>query len=259
MKRHGNLRSFLCGVLTSVLILSLTGTALASTLVNKELYFNNIKIRLNGTELQPKDANGKAVEPFIIDGTTYLPVRAVGEALGLNVSWDGATQTVILGNDAEKGQPAIWLDQLTSFEGKSYSYETNDINRADYKDGLANDGSHYDRIWYPLEEDYKERVTYLLKGQYSRFTGTFFLRENCKDGTNTDYNSAQMEIYLDDTLVFTSKELKPGSMPQDFSIDVSNAYKMEIRYSKVMETSYAARYSHQPQYTPIGDAALWTD
>ena len=61
-----------------------------------ELHYNNIKIMLNGKELAPKDANGNAVEPFIIDGTTYLPVRGVASALGLDVSWDGATQTVFI-------------------------------------------------------------------------------------------------------------------------------------------------------------------
>lgn len=36
------------------------------------------------------------MEPFILDGTTYLPVRAVAGALGLGVGWDDATSTVTL-------------------------------------------------------------------------------------------------------------------------------------------------------------------
>lgn len=61
-----------------------------------ELFYNDIKISLNGQDVQPKDANGSYVEPFIINGTTYLPVRAVANALGVNVDWDGNTNTVIL-------------------------------------------------------------------------------------------------------------------------------------------------------------------
>ncbi|MGN0182980.1 MAG: DUF1961 family protein [Candidatus Ornithomonoglobus sp.] len=53
-----------------------------------------ISILINGNKLIPKDANGNIVEPFLQDGTTYLPIRAVSEALGKNVSWDGDTQTV---------------------------------------------------------------------------------------------------------------------------------------------------------------------
>lgn len=53
-----------------------------------------ISILINGNKLIPKDADGNIVEPFLKDGTTYLPIRAVSEALGKNVSWDDDTKTV---------------------------------------------------------------------------------------------------------------------------------------------------------------------
>lgn len=59
--------------------------------------YSNIQLVVDGVKVTPKDANGKTVEPFIYDGTTYLPVRAVGDALGKQVTWDGASQTVYLG------------------------------------------------------------------------------------------------------------------------------------------------------------------
>ena len=46
--------------------------------------------------IEPKDVNGNVVEPFIIDGTTYLPVRAICNALGLKVNWNSETNTVEL-------------------------------------------------------------------------------------------------------------------------------------------------------------------
>ena len=61
-----------------------------------ELFYNNIKIMLNGKEVVPTDGNGNTIEPFIIDGTTYLPVRGVASALGLDVGWDAETSTVVL-------------------------------------------------------------------------------------------------------------------------------------------------------------------
>ena len=63
-----------------------------------ELIYDNIKIVINGQEIQPKDASGNYVEPFTINGTTYLPVRAVASALSISVDWDGNTNTVILSN-----------------------------------------------------------------------------------------------------------------------------------------------------------------
>jgi hypothetical protein len=38
--------------------------------------------------------SGASVEPFIINGTTYLPVRAVAEALGMEVRWDNTAKSV---------------------------------------------------------------------------------------------------------------------------------------------------------------------
>ena len=82
-----------------------------------ELAFRDIKISLNGNEFIPKDANGKTVEPFIIDGTTYLPVRGVAEALGLLVDWDGDTFTVML-SVSEDAKPVF----ITA-TGKRYHYD----------------------------------------------------------------------------------------------------------------------------------------
>ena len=53
----------------------------------------------------PTDANGDYVEPFIIEGTTYLPVRAIASALDLDVNWDEETSTVIL--DEKASEPVV--------------------------------------------------------------------------------------------------------------------------------------------------------
>ena len=82
--------------------LGMMATALAvSGTVSKDLYFNNIKVSLDGKMVDLKDANGMAVEPFAIDGTTYLPVRAVSDAVGLDVEWDQKNQQVKLSTGTE--------------------------------------------------------------------------------------------------------------------------------------------------------------
>ena len=58
---------------------------------------NGIKIFVDGQKINPKDAQGNSVQPFIYNGTTYLPVRAVADALGKAVYWDGPNYTVYLG------------------------------------------------------------------------------------------------------------------------------------------------------------------
>lgn len=58
------------------------------------LTYRDIKITLNGKTVALVNVNGDPVEPFIKDGSTYIPVRAVASALGCEISWNGDTSTV---------------------------------------------------------------------------------------------------------------------------------------------------------------------
>lgn len=88
--------SFAAGMLTMALLFGLVGTAYAAYQKQATLNYQDIKITLNGELVTPKDGAGNVVEPFTIDGTTYLPVRAIANAMGLEVGWDSATNTVTL-------------------------------------------------------------------------------------------------------------------------------------------------------------------
>ena len=52
--------------------------------------FRDIKVKKNGQMLKVTR------EPFIYDGTTFLPLRDVTEGLGYKVGWDDATSTVLI-------------------------------------------------------------------------------------------------------------------------------------------------------------------
>lgn len=82
----------------------------------------SIHISINGHEIIPKDVDGNVVEPFLKDGTTYLPIRAIGEALGKNVEWDDDTQTVSVN------------DMNFSYEYGDLIYENPLVSENDTKD-----------------------------------------------------------------------------------------------------------------------------
>ena len=90
-------KGFLAGVLCTLLSAGLIVTAAARTeTVWQELTYRDIRVSLNGEVLDLRNAIGEPVEPFMFGGTNYLPVRALAEALGLNVAWDGAEVMVVL-------------------------------------------------------------------------------------------------------------------------------------------------------------------
>ena len=67
------------GLVAGVLIgaLGVSGMVGAKSLTETiQVTYSNIKIFMDGEQLDPRDANGTQVEPFIYNGTTYLPVRA---------------------------------------------------------------------------------------------------------------------------------------------------------------------------------------
>ncbi len=56
-------------------------------------------IVVEGTVCTFTDGNGKQVFPMLYQGTTYLPLRAIGQLMGKTVDWDGATETITLTKD----------------------------------------------------------------------------------------------------------------------------------------------------------------
>ena len=97
MKRTKKASYFLFGVLTTLLLVNMVVPALAIGLEKLISVSTGVNIYADGVKLDPKDANGNPVDVFIYNGTTYLPVRAVSDALGVPVQWDGNTRSVYLG------------------------------------------------------------------------------------------------------------------------------------------------------------------
>lgn len=74
--------------------------ATKSVFINGEaenaLVTGHVNIYLNGALFIPRNALDEEVFPILSDGTTYLPIRAIGEAFGYAVSWNDETKTAIL-------------------------------------------------------------------------------------------------------------------------------------------------------------------
>jgi hypothetical protein len=133
MEMHKRLQGMVIGFILA-LILSST-VAYASTGVKTlQASYNNIKIVIDGDNITPRDVNGNLVEPFIVSGTTYLPVRAMCEAIGYDVEWDKDTSTVF----AYSG--GSWYDDYDDdYDDDEYSYYGDDSDNDKYDD----DGYEY--------------------------------------------------------------------------------------------------------------------
>lgn len=97
-------------LLVTALIFGLLATpaSAAAKEVQAALTYSDISISVNGEDVTPTNVNGASTEPFAIDGTVYLPLRAIAEALGCDVGWDGAANSVLITTkDATPAEQAV--------------------------------------------------------------------------------------------------------------------------------------------------------
>ncbi len=58
--------------------------------------YRDIRVFVDGNVIVPTDANGAYVSPKNVDGTVYVPVRAIVEALGMSADWDNDAREVVI-------------------------------------------------------------------------------------------------------------------------------------------------------------------
>ncbi len=112
-------------LLVLTLMLSLGLTTFAAETKDVSITYRGIRIVVNGELINPTDNAGTPTEPFILDGSTFLPVRAVSGALGLDVAWDAATSTVSLTSGAEPAKSGG--EAPATFETKTAAITYRDI------------------------------------------------------------------------------------------------------------------------------------
>lgn len=57
---------------------------------------DNIKVYYDGDLKSFTETDGSKISPVIINGRTYLPLRAIADLVGIGVEWDGTTQSINL-------------------------------------------------------------------------------------------------------------------------------------------------------------------
>lgn len=196
------------GIIGVVLMATIPASAYDGTRTIQAVY-KNIRICIDGVEMTPRDAAGKEVEPFIYNGTTYLPIRAVGEAVGKQVSYDGSTNTVYLG---KSGQVQYLGQQIESYRLERASEGTFTMAGQEYYNSVSS--RHMAGTAY-----------YNLNGLYTSMSGVYGML----DGTNADEGT--ILVYGDDRLLETL-DVQVGMIPKNFAINVTGVNQLRIEFTK---------------------------
>lgn len=105
MKKAKRAASFLGGIMTVLLVFGCFTTAMAAS---GQITYNFSNVSLNGEQkiaagTEITAANGQKVPSSILytdaagGKTNYLPIRAISELLGVEIGYDSASKTVLLG------------------------------------------------------------------------------------------------------------------------------------------------------------------
>lgn len=153
-------KGFLAGVCCTLLAVGLVVTAGAKTgTVMQKLTYRDIRVSLDGEVLDLRNAIGEPVEPFMFDGTNYLPVRALAEALGLNVAWNGAEVMVVLTTpepETPKAEPVAETEPQSQPEASKAEPEAS---------GSGNPAENFDTWDIPENQETKARYVLNLRSK----------------------------------------------------------------------------------------------
>lgn len=230
-----NAHAFLLGALTALLLVGLAVPAFAAPVAKSIEVRSGVRVFIDDQELIPKDANGNQVEVFIYNGTTYLPARAISEAFGKPIQWDGKVQGIYIGKH-NSSTPVTYLSKLDYFTEES-DWIIDNIT----KDNLGNEHTHsiYPEKWVPASRTYK------LNAQYSRLTGVYYQRYEARSSTIR----GQLVISGDEQELWRGS-VEGGIEPINIDIDLTGVLELKLEFE-------CPGLGTERNNTVFGDVALW--
>lgn len=235
------------GFLVAILLFGVTAYAATGT-QNIAVIYRDIKLYIDGVLIIPKDANGSIIEPFIYNGTTYLPVRALGEAFGKSMEWDGNTNSVYIGGRANKPAVEVPLYNKPYLEiGDSSKFNVKGNEKVNFMKIIASNGVYIDKRCL-----FTNYVVYPLNMTATKFKAVL----------NPPHNNSTPEliyrVYGDGEILYTSPIFTPFTAPQSVNIEVSGVMQLKIEVELTSNSGYGDFALISGDYKGIENAVIVT-
>lgn len=206
------------GIIIGALVgtLGFSGVAYAKSAVeNISVKYDNIKVYCDNVLCDLKTSNGTKVEPFIYNGTTYLPLRAMADLAGMSVTYDGAIKSVYLWDNLVASNTYLMEVCLPYEANGMYIYlqingDSFEMGGKKYSNGLKGN------VWVGYNY-----ALFNLDGRYS----TMHLTVGHLDG----YSDRDRTIsFIVDGRVVKEVELAAGGLPETISVPLNYGLQLKI-------------------------------
>lgn len=212
------LKGFIAGVCVTAMIAG-AATVFAQ---NIDAYIGGIKVYWDGVEKTLLDAKGDKVEPMIYDGTTYVPLRAMSNLMGKEVSWNQQEMTVYVGTT--KVAATTPIDQ---FPKDLIDTDFVPVGTGEYATFHLKDKVIQCNNLFLTTSNYNR---YILNGKYSRLVGKAVFPYT-SIGSNHEGYIAFYSIKNDGTKDEIIKyDLKQTEDPIDVDVNLNGVENLEIHF-----------------------------
>lgn len=267
MKILKSKRKFIALLGAATLSLSIfTPVAYAGSVTkNLKAIFNDIKVSYNG------QIKTMTVQPFIVDGTTYVPLRAVAEIMGSNVQWanntvyitanpttDPASETLATQLALKNAEVTALKQQLQTAQEELKKYKdaetSTNTKTQTLKQTLEQIKDDYDdeyRIDWSFDLVEKSKGLVLTLSYDSRYDGTVFDRlsnsqlksfvtEICED-IRDSHKDIEITGTIEDSRNKTTKASFTYSKSNKLSFDLISALYDDYAYDLSRTYRYFSR------------------
>jgi hypothetical protein len=227
IKQMSGLKGFMIGFMCCALFSATAVYAADSSQI--QVYFHDLKYRIDGVSKKPLVNRG-----FIYNGTAYVPLRFISEALGKEVSWDGDNDTIWIGKKEGSLIELSAMDYARIDGAAQHDYLVFDkwngvAGDHPYGSGFTIAGFSYSHglgIYIGEQSEGWGSIDYNIKGNYKRIMGTI--------GIDDYYRNSNAEgivhIYGDGKEIYTSPNLKGGDVPLRIDVNTAGVLKLRIKF-----------------------------
>ncbi|OMD44029.1 NPCBM/NEW2 domain-containing protein [Paenibacillus odorifer] len=220
MSRMSKMKYAVSGFIVGGLFFGSIGFAATSKI---EVSFDPIKFIIDKVDKTPAsnkfNNNGTTVPASIMyNGTTYLPLRLVGNMLGKPVAWDAKTKSVLFGESVVVGE------YLTNIPPAKIA-DNSEVNSLQTVDGQTYEKTLYIPSYYSdifRNDTTKTTQSYNLNAQYKILSFDYGTTDKTQSGA-----SAKISVFADGQEVWSSSAVR-GVPTQSASISMNGVLKLDI-------------------------------